>query len=204
MGASESVEGAEGVEGVEGVRPTLSKEQTECLRNEGNLANFLTDPKGTHKMLHANLEFFKTIMDGDAILPFTVGPYRFHDIGDTPTNEDLTKFDALVESLLDSTPKTPINLDMLWSLFYVSGDRKFAERVRQAKNDSTNALFAMAVVDNLVFGLWTLDLISTELAKQPLWQALCITCVIFIPCCPESKSVLGSSPPPLTHDHGRS
>jgi len=126
-------------------RPELTDEQEAFLDGEGDSKRYLDDPDEMHRVFNEHKALYASIMESDdLVVIFEAGPHHFHGclnpVSDKypdgkPTASEQARFlqvenDLMTRPLIDGG-----QLDMLWALYYVSGDRKYADRVASVLQD---------------------------------------------------------------------
>ena len=104
------------------------------LIEDGAMHHFLTDPKKMFENYRDNQHLYEKMMPSYELDIHLTGCYKFHKLGDPPTETTLARYEKLKSALLNSEldgKMTGKDLDTLWNMYYVSGDPVFANRVLQ-------------------------------------------------------------------------
>lgn len=112
----------------------LTTDQLIILAGVGNPIMYLRDPKRTHQTIMENLEMYQSLNKTTSLF-FQVGAYKFRNLGIAPEQRLMQWLDTKIHQLMHNTNLSPGDLDELWALYYVSGDRKFADRIKHIATD---------------------------------------------------------------------
>lgn len=115
-------------------KPTLSQEQIRFLKEEGDLANCLRDPRQMYDIFDSHRSLYKTQLDAEVYKMLVVGFVKYYHLGDEHVfPEDLAWFDAKLHRLLIVPIVQLKEIDMLWMAYYLSRDTQFLVRVKNIK-----------------------------------------------------------------------